>query len=78
MCTKHKYCNNEFIPGVYTWLIVLVGVVWRHIWLSGSVPVGLMPDISIVPHLHRSGTWVFTVRLPAILIGRLSVVWHPV
>ncbi len=78
MFTKHKCCNDAFIPGVYAWLTVLVGIIWRHIWVSGSVPVGLMPDISIVPHLHRSGTWVSTVRLPAILIRWLSVVWHPV
>ena len=53
MFTKQKCCNDAFIPGVYAWLTVLVGIIWRHIWVSRSVPVGLM---SIVPHLHRSGT----------------------
>ena len=78
MFTKHKCCNDAFIPGVYACLTVLVAIIGRHIWVSRSVPVGLMPDMSIVPHLHRSGTGVFTVRLPAILIRCLSVVWHPV
>lgn len=78
MFTKHKCCNAAFIPGVYVCLTVLVAIIGRHIWVSGSVPVGLMPDISVVSHLHRSGAWVFTAGLPAILIRCLSVVWHPV
>ena len=56
MFTKHKCCNDAFIPGVYACLTVLVTIIWRHIWVSRSVPVGLMPDMSIVAHLHRSGT----------------------